>query len=57
MLLRPPRLQKNPARNPHTNYPRLSRLKPKADRMQAIYGMPRPAGSELLARQAASELS
>jgi hypothetical protein len=27
---------KNPTRNPHTDYPRLSRLKPNADRMQAI---------------------
>jgi hypothetical protein len=27
---------KNPTRNPHTDYPRLSRLKPNADGMQAI---------------------
>jgi hypothetical protein len=35
MALRPPRLQIRP-RNPHTDYPRLSRLKPNADGMKAI---------------------
>jgi hypothetical protein len=35
---------KNPTRNPHTNYPRLSRLKPNADGMQAITQCRSPRG-------------
>src|SRR6516225_8069258 len=40
MPLRPPRLQKSEPATQHTDYPRMSRLKPNADRMQAIKGMP-----------------
>jgi len=34
----------NPTRNPHTNYPRLSRLKPNDDGMQAITQCRSPRG-------------